>query len=41
MALGPGSGWLVRNKAINFSFSAHFLCYFLLALKESKMNNKK
>jgi hypothetical protein len=29
----------VRNKAINFSFSAHFLLSFLLALKE-RTNNK-
>ena len=28
MALGPGSGRLVGNKAINFSFWARFLSYF-------------
>ena len=28
MALGPGSGWPVGNKAINFSFWAPFLSYF-------------
>jgi len=38
MALGPGSGWPVGNKAINLDFWAPFLCYFLLALKESKDN---
>jgi len=36
MALGHGSGRLVGNKAINLDFLAPFLCYFLLATKESK-----
>ena len=36
MVLGLCSGWLVGNNTINLDFWAHFLCYFLLALKESK-----
>jgi hypothetical protein len=39
MALGPSSGWPAGNKAINLDFWAPFLCYFLLALKESKEKN--
>jgi hypothetical protein len=31
MALGPGSGRFVRNKAINFSFPVPFLSSFLFA----------
>jgi hypothetical protein len=29
-----------RSCGVNLSFPANFLCYFLLALKESKNNNK-
>lgn len=38
MALGPSSGGPVGNKAINFSFWAPFLSYFLFAEKESTGN---
>jgi len=41
MALGPGSGWLVGNKAINLAFWAPFLSSFLLALKERTRIIKK
>jgi hypothetical protein len=40
MVLGLCWGWLVGNNTINLDFWAHFLCYFLLALKESKKKKK-
>jgi len=40
MALGPGSGWLVGNKAINFSFWAPFFGSFFGRAKNEQIDNK-